>query len=414
MSREDQRSVDAAVSRAFARLGQPGALGDELSDDELLAGLFDEAERAAFEVHTARIDGPEADAPDPNPDAPEVGEAQRSRGALLGLALVAVAVMALLGFDDLRTSASAHDEERERSTGASAAMTHAQEPRVGLAEPGERHELERDDCRRVAGDVSLCSRAAASFRVGEGSTARALELELESGELELDGRRSRTSIALETALGRMLQRDGASYFRVAFDRGQRRLHVDVLAGSLIVEPRDGERVILEAGAQLDLDADDSVGSPAPAPASAPPSRSAAPDHAPPDPLTPDELLGRAQRELAAGDRAAALDLYRKLVDRHPSSDAGRIARVSLARMLLAGKEHRAALVEFDAYLDDEGGRRALVEEARYGRVRCLRALGRRSELREALDSFAQLHPNSLHARRIQDWRDELDGETLPP
>ncbi|PRQ06149.1 tetratricopeptide repeat protein [Enhygromyxa salina] len=405
--------VDAALSLAFTRLGGPGALGDELGDDELLAGLFDDDERASFEAHTAKLSDPaSACSGDDDPPTPE---RRRSwpRMVALGLSVAACALL-LVAINALGPSTHAQPELPTPRTGASAAMTNAQSRPVGWALPGERHELRGDDCRRVAADVSLCSRGAARFRVNEGSTETAVALELESGELELDARSSSASIVLSTAAGRVIQLDRSSQFRVAFDRVRELLQVEVITGEVIVEDQDGDGVSLGAGDQLDL-------GPAPAqPASAAPNPQPVPTPVPqpgPKPAqveparadSPDQLLAAAQRELAAGERKAAVRLYRELVDHHGASEAGRTARVSLGRILLAADDHHAALAEFEAYLDDAGGRRSLVEEARYGRIRCLRGLHRALELREAIDEFEARHPSSLHLRRLADWRRELEA-----
>ncbi|NVB40644.1 hypothetical protein G6O69_22590 [Pseudenhygromyxa sp. WMMC2535] len=427
--------VERKIAAAFAELGAPGALGEELSDAELLAGLFDEDERAALEAHGARLERAPDPAPQPTgePGEPgETGETERRRLLpLVVLGLSAAACALLLAAVELPGSA-AQREHQAPQAGASAAMTNAHPRQVSWARPGERHQLRRDDCRRVDGDVSLCSPGAASFRVAEGSSAEAVTLELESGALELDGEHaSATSVELLTPAGRVIQRDHASRFRVSFDRDGRRLKVEVLAGEIVVEPREGERVTLGVGAHVGFDLPDhgapAFSSPAPSPSASEldPFASSPADPAPrprtrpelsrptpaavaPTPNTPDELLAAAQRELAAGEREAALALYRSLVEHHPESAAGRTARISLGRMLLGAGQHRAALAEFDAYLDEDAGRQALGEEARYGRIRCLRALGRDAELRAAMDDFTSRHPGSLHLPRIEQWRDVLE------
>ncbi|MCA9700607.1 MAG: tetratricopeptide repeat protein [Myxococcales bacterium] len=426
-----REGMEGALAEAFSGLGRPGSFGDELSDDELLAGLFDPDERAALEAHAAaletadselieaeRVEGGQVD---------ETSEAATGRavgGRISWLAAMVVCVLALgalavvLGSHELGSDAGARSQVATPATGA--AMTSAHERPVSWAHPGERHELGRDDCRRVAEDVRLCSPQTASFRVGEGSSATAIELELESGTLELEG--SGAAIELRTAAGRVIQREGVGRFRVSFDREHRRLLIEVIRGEVELEARDGERVTLGAGAHLGVEV--GVVSPDFAdPVAIVEAGSEAAENAEPvetaksavtkagrapEPETPDALLAAAQRELAGGRRQDALRLYRRLIDLHPDSEAGRTARVSLGRMLLAGGEHRGALAEFDAYLGARG-KQPLAEEARYGRIRCLRALDRGDELAEAIADFQARHPASLHRDRLARWQGELEG-----
>lgn len=125
----------------------------------------------------------------------------------------------------------------------------------------------------------------------------------------------------------------------------------------------------------------------------------------PSSLGPEALLEAAQTALVAGERETAVARYTELTERYPSTRAGRAARVSLGRLLLDAGHSRKALAQFEAYLDAvEGGR--LSEEARLGQIRCLRALGRRAQLLEAIDAFRAAHPGSLHLGRVDTWADE--------
>ncbi|EDM74803.1 hypothetical protein PPSIR1_14235 [Plesiocystis pacifica SIR-1] len=125
----------------------------------------------------------------------------------------------------------------------------------------------------------------------------------------------------------------------------------------------------------------------------------------PSSLGPDALLEAAQTALVVCERETAVARYTELTERYPSTRAGRAARVSLGRLLLDAGHSREALAQFEAYLDAvEGGR--LSEEARLGQIRCLRALGRRAQLLEAIDAFRAAHPGSLHLGRVDTWADE--------
>ncbi len=419
----EQWVIDEALAAGFAQLGEPGSLGEELSDEELLVGLFDEHERAAFETR-AQAEGPLATpAKEPRSASEAVPPRARTRrvrrvwAPFAAIGLIAAACAVLLSVDLLRPGLPARAESVDRKAGVGAAMASTPERPLRWAHPGERHRLHDNDCRRLAGDMSVCSPESASFRVGEDSTATAIELELESGELELDGQDSSfDSLELRTAIGRIIVRDPTSRFRVMYDTTRRRLNVEVLAGVVTVERDDGERVNMGAGARLGLEQDPPrASSPAePVPA---PDIGAKPDKSgfvPKEPDTgktvvapPEQLLTTAQRELAAGDRPTAMRSYRILIERFPDSVEGRTARISLGRLLLATGDTSAALVEFEKYLDghDAG---PLLEEARYGRIRCLQALGRTAELHTAIDDFEARYPTSLHHERLAKWRTDQD------
>ena len=65
-----------------------------------------------------------------------------------------------------------------------------------------------------------------------------------------------------------------------------------------------------------------------------------------------------------------------------------------------------ALVSFDRYLAAGG---ALAEEASFGRVRALRALGRKAEEREAIESYLRRFPNGAAATSLRARLDVLEG-----
>lgn len=411
MSDSGSAALEETLRAAFAELGQAGALGDELSDDELLAGLFDVDERAALEAHAARLDDPPPSTPAPEPAA-------RRGWLLLAISVSAAAcALLLLSVALVRPRVPSRQVAHAPRPGASAAMTSTYEQPARWAHPGERHQLERGDCRRISPDVRVCSPLSASLRVGDGSRDGAVELELEAGEIELDGRNNNGSVVLQTPIGRVLQRDQASRFRVAFDHVRRQLQIEVLTGAVVVErdhgERDGhvERVELGAGARINLDP--SFAARTPEQIEATPDKRSGTAVVAVAPDTPEQLLRAAQRELAAGDRKGALARYRTLIDRHANTNEGQIARVSLGRLLLADGQHQAALREFDGYLELGATAHALDEEARYGRLRCLKALGRSTTLRDAIDDFEIRHPNSLHHSRLASWRAELEGHPDP-
>jgi ferric-dicitrate binding protein FerR (iron transport regulator)/TolA-binding protein len=123
------------------------------------------------------------------------------------------------------------------------------------------------------------------------------------------------------------------------------------------------------------------------PAARPPARSRqAPD-----------LLQQARRLRSARDYRGAARVYQEIVSRYPRSAEARVSRVSLGMLYLGSlwKPSRA-LQAFDAYLSahPKGG---LAPEARFGRAKALRALGRRAEEIRALEALIQRHPRSVQA-----------------
>jgi hypothetical protein len=123
------------------------------------------------------------------------------------------------------------------------------------------------------------------------------------------------------------------------------------------------------------------------------------------PKTADGLLSRAQAQLRDGKTKAALQTYARLVDGFPSSREAKAALVSMGRIELGRGRAAAALAHFDAYLAASAG--ALVEEARYGRIRALRKLGRRSQELGSIEAFLADHPGSIYATRLEQRAAEL-------
>jgi TolA-binding protein len=91
--------------------------------------------------------------------------------------------------------------------------------------------------------------------------------------------------------------------------------------------------------------------------------------------------------------------YRTLIEARPASAEARAALVSLGELQLSQlKSPGAALGSFEGYLTRDG---SLTQEARYGRIRCLRALGREAEARHAIQEFVQRYPGSAQAKQLQ-------------
>ncbi len=127
----------------------------------------------------------------------------------------------------------------------------------------------------------------------------------------------------------------------------------------------------------------------------------------PWPTTADGLLERAQQELRDKRTARALRTYERLLAEFPRSAEATAARVTMGRLWLRRGDAKAALAHFDAYLAASAG--GLVEEARYGRIRALRQLGRTAQERGSIEAFLAEHPGSVYAPRLQKRALELDG-----
>ncbi|MCG8554772.1 MAG: FecR family protein [Proteobacteria bacterium] len=121
------------------------------------------------------------------------------------------------------------------------------------------------------------------------------------------------------------------------------------------------------------------------------------------------LLHDAHHSMQQGQWLAAAAAYRKLGRAFPESSEAHTALVPLARLELDRlSSPRSALKRLDRYLGRGG---SLTEEARYMRIRSLRALGRTAQARRASVEFLERHPESLHADSI---RTGLAGEEPRP
>ena len=128
----------------------------------------------------------------------------------------------------------------------------------------------------------------------------------------------------------------------------------------------------------------------------------------PLPRTADELLSHAQDQLRDGKTRAAMRTYKRLVERFPSSREAKAARVSMGRIALGQGHAKQALAHFDAYLAASAG--PLVEEARYGRIRALRQLGRNTQELRSIEAFLSDHGGSIYAPRLRKRAEELRAE----
>lgn len=110
------------------------------------------------------------------------------------------------------------------------------------------------------------------------------------------------------------------------------------------------------------------------------------------------MLAQARAHRRDGDVDAAMQTYARLIARHRRSPAAQTARVSLGQLQLAAGKAKAALRNFRAYRSRGG---ALAEDAAYGEIRALRALGRSSEAKRAAAAFVKAYPQSPYGAKLK-------------
>jgi hypothetical protein len=107
-----------------------------------------------------------------------------------------------------------------------------------------------------------------------------------------------------------------------------------------------------------------------------------------------EMLVAARALSSASKLESAARAYQKLIDTYPSSSEAKAALVSLGRVQASRGKHAAALAAFDAYLGRGGG--ALSEEAHWGKISALHALGRTADRDRAITTLAAKYPKSVY------------------
>jgi ferric-dicitrate binding protein FerR (iron transport regulator) len=120
-----------------------------------------------------------------------------------------------------------------------------------------------------------------------------------------------------------------------------------------------------------------------------------------------ELLSRAREQRASGSMKDAAKAYRRLIGEHPGSAEAHTARVALGQLELSSLSNAAAaLAQFTEYLRRGG---PLEQEARYGQVRALAALGRAAEERRAIEAFLAKYPKAMQSAALKDRLKTLGG-----
>lgn len=116
--------------------------------------------------------------------------------------------------------------------------------------------------------------------------------------------------------------------------------------------------------------------------------------------TASEMLAEARKLRAAGELDEAAKAYEALLARHPGASASKTATVALGQLYLGPLDRpKSALRAFDRYI--KGGGKTLAEEARYGKIRALKKLGRDGQADAETAKFIAAYPNSSYAKALQ-------------
>jgi ferric-dicitrate binding protein FerR (iron transport regulator) len=111
------------------------------------------------------------------------------------------------------------------------------------------------------------------------------------------------------------------------------------------------------------------------------------------------LLATAQALRARGAYDACARVYRRLCAEYPDSEESKVSLISLGELELGKRNHPAAALEaFSAYLRVGG---TLAREARFGRIRALRTLGRNGEADAESATFLRDYPTSVQAATLR-------------
>jgi len=115
--------------------------------------------------------------------------------------------------------------------------------------------------------------------------------------------------------------------------------------------------------------------------------------------SPSRLLAMAQALRARGAYDACAKVYRRLWSEFPGSEESKVSMISLGELELGKRNHPAAALEaFGAYLRVGG---TLEREARYGRIRALRAVGRDGEADAESATFLRDYPTSIQSATLR-------------
>ena len=136
------------------------------------------------------------------------------------------------------------------------------------------------------------------------------------------------------------------------------------------------------------------------PTSNPPTPTLAPTAAELPSKSASELLAAARERRVRGDLEGSVAAYRELFAKHGSSAEAHGALVPFGEIQLGRLgDASGALGSFDRYLARGG---PVAEEAAYGRLRALRALGRSAEERAGIEAFVHAYPDSSATQSLRE------------
>jgi hypothetical protein len=111
------------------------------------------------------------------------------------------------------------------------------------------------------------------------------------------------------------------------------------------------------------------------------------------------LLELASKARSRGAYAEAARHYERLLSAHASTPEARAATIGLAELRLSRLgEPARALALFERYLASGG---SLSQEAHYGKIQALRALGRARDAEREVAAFLELYPKSAYAGSLR-------------
>jgi tetratricopeptide (TPR) repeat protein len=118
-----------------------------------------------------------------------------------------------------------------------------------------------------------------------------------------------------------------------------------------------------------------------------------------------ELLDKARVLRAQGRFTEAANAYARLRTSHPRSKEAHVALLSMGELQLSHLGNAsAALRWFQTYVDAGG---PLVQEARYGKIRALRQLGRTAQEKREIQRFLSDYPHSVQTPGLRARAGEL-------
>jgi len=116
-------------------------------------------------------------------------------------------------------------------------------------------------------------------------------------------------------------------------------------------------------------------------------------------ISPGQLLAKAQALRARGQYKACAHIYHRLWSEFPGSEEAKVSMVSLGELELVQRNNPgSALAAFNSYLRLGG---ALEREARFGKIRALRALDRHDEAKVETARFLSDYPTSIQASMLR-------------